>query len=67
MDTTQMLLTADDLLRISADSKRCELIKRELIEMAPSGARRANASAGVAASLSSNRPFFAPPTRHPCI
>ena len=51
MATTQTLLTADDLLRMSADGKRCELIKGELIEMAPSGARHGNSSAAIAMVL----------------
>ncbi|WP_324670095.1 hypothetical protein [Geochorda subterranea] len=32
---TRTLLTADDLLRLPKDGKRCELVKGELVEMAP--------------------------------
>ena len=35
--TTQTLVTADELLRMPDDGKRYELIKGELIEMAPAG------------------------------
>ncbi len=38
MSTQQTLVTADELLRISAQGQRCELIEGEIVEMAPSGA-----------------------------
>ncbi len=39
MSTPKVLLTADDLLRLSRTGKRYELVGGELVEMAPTGAR----------------------------
>lgn len=38
MNAQKTLVTADELLRISAQGQRCELIEGEIVEMAPSGA-----------------------------
>ena len=46
--TTQTLVTADELLRMPDDGKRYELIKGELIEMAPAGLRHGEIIATVA-------------------
>lgn len=45
--TTQTLVTADELLRMPDDGKRYELIKGELIEMAPAGPRHGEIAATV--------------------
>jgi len=39
MSTQKILFTADDLLRLPNEGKRYELVKGELIEMAPTGGR----------------------------
>ena len=39
MSSQKISYTADDLMRLSADGKRRELVKGELVEMAPAGGR----------------------------
>ena len=39
MSTQRTIYTAEDLMRISSEGKRYELVKGELIEMAPTGGR----------------------------
>ncbi len=46
--TTRALVTADELLRMPDDGRRCELIEGELIEMAPAGLRHGEVTATIA-------------------
>lgn len=39
MSTNKTFYTAADLMRISSEGKRCELVKGGLVEMAPAGGR----------------------------
>jgi Uma2 family endonuclease len=51
MSTPKVLLTADDLLRISSAGKRYELVKGELIEMAPTGGRHGRVAIRIGSRL----------------
>ena len=50
---TRTLLTADDLLRLPKDGKRYELVKGELVEMAPPGGQHGEIVGRIAALLGS--------------
>ncbi|NLG69864.1 MAG: Uma2 family endonuclease [Firmicutes bacterium] len=50
---TRTLLTADDLLRLPKDGKRYELVKGELVEMAPPGCEHGEIAGRIAALLGS--------------
>lgn len=51
MSTEKVLLTADDLLRISGAGKRYELVRGELIEMAPAGGRHGRVAIRIGSRL----------------
>ena len=48
MSAQKTLVSARELLNISADGKRCELLKGELIELAPTGRLHGRIAATVA-------------------
>ncbi len=51
MSAQKTLVTADELLRISAEGKRCELVDGEVIEMAPTGVNHARVVTRIALAL----------------
>lgn len=53
MSTQKLLFTADDLWRLSKEGKRYELVKGELIEMAPTGARHGRVAIRIGSRLNS--------------
>jgi Uma2 family endonuclease len=47
MTTSRTIYTAEDLMRLSSEGKRCELVKGELVEMAPTGGRHGRVSSRI--------------------
>jgi Uma2 family endonuclease len=54
MSTPKVLLTADDLLRLSCTGKRYELVMGELIEMAPTGGRHGRVAIRIGSRLNTH-------------